>query len=130
VKAWSMAGLGMCLLALVTAGAPAGGQTIAALTISPASLDFGERAVGSEGQPAIITISNPTNAAIKIKDVLLSGIDFAETNDCGQSLAAGGSCTVRVFFKPAISGQRIGNLVITGSDSGRPHFVAVVGTGK
>jgi Transmembrane protein 131-like N-terminal len=131
VKAWLIAGLGICLLTLVTACPPARGQSVpASLVISPASLDFGDHVVGSESQPVTIMISNSTKATIKIKDVLISGIDFTQSSDCGQSVPPGASCTLQVFFKPAISGQRIGNLVITGSDSGSPHFVAVVGTGK
>jgi hypothetical protein len=131
VKARLMASLGFCLVALAAASDPAGGQTVpAALAISPANLDFGEHAVGSENQPMTVTVSNPTNAAIKLQNVFVSGIDFSNKTDCGQGLAPGASCTVQIFFKPAISGQRVGSLVITGSDSGSPHFVALVGTGK
>ncbi len=131
LKAWLIGVIGACFLALTGAGELARCQAApASLAISPASLDFGDLAVGSQSQPATITISNPTNEAITLKDVLLSGIDFSEKTDCGQSLAAGAGCTIQVFFKPAIAGPRAGNLNITGSDSGSPHFVAVVGTGK
>jgi len=131
VKACLIAVFGICLVGLAATSDLARSQAVpASLAISPANLDFGDRAVGSEGQSATITVSNPTNATIKLQDVLLSGIDFSEKNDCGQSLAPGASCTVQVVFRPAISGPRTGNLNIAGSDSGSPHFVAVIGTGK
>src|SRR5260370_20844934 len=45
-----------------------------------------------------------TSLFIELKDVLLSGIDFSEKTDCGQSLAAGAGCTIQVFFKPPLAG--------------------------
>ena len=131
MKAWPIGVTVVCFAVLATTSEPAGGQTVAgSLAVSPASLDFGEIAVGSQSQPITITISNPGSAPITLQDVLLSGMDFSETTDCGQSLAPGASCTMQVSFKPVIPGQRVGNVAITGTDSGSPHFVAVVGTGK
>ena len=131
MKAWLIGLFGVCFVALAITGDLASGQTVrGSLAVSPASLDFGELAVGSQSQPITITISNPGSAPIKLQDVLLSGMDFSETTGCGQSLAPGASCTMQVSFKPVIPGQRVGNVAITGTDSGSPHFVAVVGTGK
>jgi hypothetical protein len=131
LKAWLSASLGICLLGFATTSDLAGGETPAvSLATSPASLDFGDQAVGSQSQLRTITISNPSTADIRLGNVLLSGIDFSQKTDCGPTLAAGASCAVQVLFKPVISGPRMGNLVITGSDSGSPHFVAVLGTGK
>ncbi len=130
MKAW-MGIICICCLALAATSDPARGQTVpGSLAVSPASLDFGELEVGAQGQPMTVTINNPGSAAVVLEDVLLSGMDFSETTDCGQSLAPGASCTMRVSFKPVIPGQRIGNVDITGLDSGSPHFVALVGTGK
>jgi hypothetical protein len=131
VKTGLIGVIGICLVALAVTGDSARGQNVPApLAVSPASLDFGEHALGSESQPQTITISNPGNAAVALEDVLLSGMDFAEKNDCGKSLAPGASCTMQVSFKPVISGPRIGNVDITGLDSGSPHFVALTGTGE
>jgi hypothetical protein len=106
-------------------------QTVAgSLAVSPAGVDFGEQALGSESQPMTITIRNPGSATVRLEDVLVSGMDFSERTDCGGSLAPGANCTIQVYFKPVIPGQRIGNVDITGSDSDSPHFVALSGTGK
>jgi Abnormal spindle-like microcephaly-assoc'd, ASPM-SPD-2-Hydin len=123
--------MGTCFLALATTGEIAHGQSAAPpLVISPARVNFDQQAVGSQSQPMTVTISNPTHATIKLEDILLSGMDFSEKTDCAQSLAPTASCTIHMFFKPVIPGPRIGNLDITASDSGSPHFVAVIGTGK
>jgi hypothetical protein len=122
---------GICFLTLAVTSDRARGQNVPApLVISPASLDFGVHALGSESEPQTITISNPGDATVTVEDVLLSGMDFSEKTDCGKTLVPAASCTVQVSFKPVIPGQRIGNVDITGLDSGSPHFVALIGTGK
>jgi hypothetical protein len=100
------------------------------LTLSASSLDFGQQAVDLQSQPTILTISNPTAAVIQLKDFLVTGIDFTEQSDCSQSLAPAEHCAIKIFFKPVILGQRIGNISITGSDPSSPHFVALTGVGK
>jgi len=129
MNAWLNAVFVVCLLAPATGGA-ADAQTVpGSLAITPASLDFGENAVGSQSQSLTITISNPGIVPVRL-DVLVSGIDFSEKTDCELSLAPGVSCTMQVSFKPVVPGARVGNVDISGSDSGSPHFVALVGTGK
>jgi hypothetical protein len=131
VKTWLTGAFGVCFIALLTTGDLARSQNISApLVVSPASLDFGAHPLGSESGPRTITISNPGTAIIPLEDVLLSGMDFSEKTDCGKTLAPGASCTMQVSFKPVISGSRAGNVDITGTDSGSPHFVALTGTGK
>ena len=131
MKTWLIGAFGVCFIALVVTGDLARGQNVPApLVVSPASLDFGAHALGSESEPQTITISNPGNATVALEDVLLSGMDFSEKTDCGKTLAPGASCTMQVSFKPVIPGQRVGNVDITGLDSGSPHFVALTGTGE
>ena len=101
----------------------------AELQISPGSVDFGEAQVDSDSPPQI-TLSNPTKSNISMQQVITSGIDFSEKHDCGQRLAPGAQCTIQLSFKPAISGPRIGNLDVMGSDPASPHFIALTGIGK
>jgi hypothetical protein len=99
------------------------------LQLSPAKIDFGEAAVGSENPPRTITLSNATKSSITMEQIITAGIDFSQKNDCGQTLAPGVQCTIQVFFKPATSGPRIGNLDVMGSDPASPHFIALNGIG-
>jgi len=102
----------------------------AGLQVSTSKIEFGEMAVDSQGPAQTVTLSNPTQSKIMLTEILTSGIDFSEKHDCAQILDPSAQCTVQIFFKPAISGSRNGNLVITGSDPASPHFIALTGTGK
>jgi hypothetical protein len=102
---------------------------ITGLQISATRIDFGEAAVDSDSSPHSLTLSNPTKSNIALEQIIPSGIDFSQKNDCGQTLAPSGQCTIQVFFKPATSGPRIGNLGVTASDPASPHFIALNGIG-
>ncbi len=99
------------------------------LQVSAANIDFGEAAVDSESPAHTLTLTNSTKSNITMEQIIASGIDFSQKNDCGQTLAPGAQCTIQVFFKPAISGSRLGNLNVTGSDPSSPHFIALNGIG-
>ena len=75
-----------------------------------------------------VTVSNTGNGAAAISSITASG-DFAQTNTCGSSLAAGASCTVNVTFTPTASGARTGTLSIASNAPGSPATVALSGTG-
>ena len=98
------------------------------VSLSPASLTFGNQAPGSASQAQTVTLSNTGNAALSIAGIAATG-DFAETNNCGTSLAALGNCSINVTFTPAASGTRTGNLSITDNATGSPHTVTLTGTG-
>ena len=97
--------------------------------ISAATIDFGKAAVDSESPPHALTLTNPTKSNIVMEQIIASGIDFSQKNDCGQTLAPGAQCTIQLFFKPAISGSRTGNLDVMCSDPASPHFIALNGIG-
>ena len=114
---------------LAGSGSSLQADTSSGLQISPASIDFGEDALHSDSPPQNITLSNPTKSPIALEQIIASGIDFSQKNDCGPSLAPGAQCRIQVSFTPVISGPRTGNLSIAES-SGNSHFVALNGTGK
>src|ERR1700723_2071246 len=51
--------------------------------------------------------------------------DFAETNNCGSSVPAGGSCTIKVTFPPQATGQRSASLAVSDDGGGSPQNVAL-----
>jgi len=55
--------------------------------------------------------------------------DFAQTNNCGTSVATGASCTFTVTFTPTASGNRSATLNITDNAGGSPQQVNLAGTG-
>ena len=68
-------------------------------------LTFPAQQVGSAGMALTATLSNPGNAPLPISGITISGanaMDFTQTNTCGTSLAAAGSCTISVAFIPRL----------------------------
>ncbi len=87
------------------------------LRMSPgAGLDFGTQAVGQTTNPLAITLFNdpkdPNSQTVNFTGNLVRG-DYFETDDCGASLAPGGSCTLTITFTPKIVGYDPGTLTIT-----------------
>jgi hypothetical protein len=108
---------------------PSGGTTSSAtLSTSPSSLTFGSTTVGATSGTQTVTVSNTGTAAAAVSGVSVTG-DFAQTNTCGSSLAAGASCSVSVTFHPTASGPRTGTLTVTSNATNSPTNVALSGTG-
>ena len=100
----------------------------ASLSTSPASLTFGSTTVGAASAAQTVTVSNTGGAAAGVSSVGVSG-DYAQTNTCGTSIAAGGSCTVSVTFHPTVTGTRTGAVTVTGNATNSPTSVSLTGTG-
>ncbi len=96
------------------------------VTASPSALDFGSVATGATSPAQTVTVSNPTSAAAAVSAVSTGG-DFAQTNTCGSSIAANGSCTVAVTFRPTATGARTGSLTVNAG--GISNTVSLAGTG-
>ncbi|MDN3356686.1 choice-of-anchor D domain-containing protein [Actinomadura sp. DC4] len=96
------------------------------ISISPTAVGFGTVATGSTSPAQSVTVTNSGTAAAPVGSIATTG-DFAQTNTCGSSIAAGGSCTVSVKFTPTATGSRTGNLSITAS--GITNSVPLSGTG-
>jgi hypothetical protein len=99
--------------------------------VSSSSLTFTALMVKSTSNPQAVTLSNTGNMALSVAGITISG-DFAQTNNCGSSVAAGGSCTINVTFAPTAGGSRTGALTITDNNdnsTGSTQTVALTGTG-
>lgn len=97
-----------------------------AITVTPASLVFGAVGVGSTTTTQAVTISNSGGSTVAIALTVSSG--FTQTNNCGGSVAANGSCVVQVQFSPTALGVAYGQLTVTPSASS-PVAVALRGGG-
>ncbi|WP_246143800.1 choice-of-anchor D domain-containing protein [Actinacidiphila oryziradicis] len=96
------------------------------VTATPSALNFGSVATGSTSAAQTVTVSNPTGSAAPLSSISASG-DFAQTNTCGSSIAANGSCTVTVKFTPTAAGTRTGSLTVNAG--GTTNTVSLSGTG-
>jgi hypothetical protein len=107
-------------------GATAGGS--ATLTATPASLTFPGTATGATSAAQSVSVQNTGTASASVSSIAATG-DFAQTNTCGSSIAAGGSCSVSVMFKPAATGTRSGTLTIASNATNPTLTVPLSGTG-
>jgi hypothetical protein len=108
------------------------GTSVPTVTVSPASVTFPDQAVGTTSDTQLVTISNTGTVVLNKTSILLSGgnrTDFAQTNNCGATLAAGASCTVSVTFTPSASGSRSTTLTITDNASPGTQTVPLSGNG-
>ena len=112
-------------VALTGTGASAGTAT---LTASPTSLTFASTNVGSTSAAQTVTVQNTGTVAATVSGTSVTG-DYAQTNTCGSSIAAGASCTVSVTFHPTATGTRTGSLTVSSNASNPTLSVALSGTG-
>ena len=111
-----------------------GGGGGPAVSLTPTSLKFPKILVGKTSAPKKVTVKNTGTATLNITSIATSG-DFArkagpKKTDCGTTLAAGATCTVRVTFTPKQTGVRTGNLTFTDNAPDSPQNVPLTGTGK
>ena len=104
-------------------GTPAG-----AVSLTPASLDFGQVEVGTTSAPLQIQAGNSSGVAIPISSVAISSPFKILSNACGTTaLAANSSCQVQVEFAPTQAGAAAGTLTFT--DGAGTQTVALNGIG-
>jgi len=96
------------------------------VTASPSALSFGSVVTGTTSAAQTVTVSNPTGSAAAVSSIAATG-DFSQTNTCGSSIAANGSCTVSVKFAPTATGGRTGTLTVNAG--GVTNTVSLTGTG-
>jgi hypothetical protein len=102
------------------------------VTLTPTSLTFPKRTVGTTSPAKNIRVLNSGNAILNISDITASG-DFAlapSAKPCGSTLAVGKSCKIAVTFTPTQTGTRTGDVTITDNAPNSPQQVPLTGTGK
>jgi hypothetical protein len=99
------------------------------VSLTPNSLQFAANAVNSTSQPQTVLLRNMGSAALSISSITATG-DFAQTNDCGNTVAEAGSCTISVTFTPTAQGASSGSIAVADDASGTPHMIALSGVGE
>jgi hypothetical protein len=111
----------------------------ASLAFSPAAVDFGGVALGSETPALVLTLTNRGAASLVPARFVLNGAtpyDFRGElgnagGDCGtgRAIAAGASCTLSLYFRPQAAGARSATLVIDAPQLATLAFVPLYGVG-
>jgi hypothetical protein len=92
------------------------------ISVTPASLDFGDINVGATSTAQTITVENVGNADLKIGTLSTSSTEFVLQHDLcsGKTLAASANCTVDVIFKPASAEPKDEALSVPSNDTKTP----------
>ena len=98
-------------------------------SLSSTALTFSTTRLTTKSAAKSVTLSNKGNSILNITSIGVTG-DFAQTNTCAATLAAGSTCTVSITFSPTATGTRSGTLtVIDDSVSGSTQTASLTGTG-
>ena len=106
-----------------------GSSSAPSVSLSPASLEYSAQAVGSTSQPQTVLLRNMGSSILSILSIKISA-DFAETDNCGSSVPAAGSCAFSVTFIPAAGGLRSGSILVQDNAAGSPHLINLNGSGS
>ncbi|MGO9636909.1 MAG: choice-of-anchor D domain-containing protein, partial [Terracidiphilus sp.] len=113
------------------------GSTPVVTLSSPASLTFASTTVGTTAEAQTITLFNTGNGALILSGtglgITINGANansYSQTNTCGASVAAGGSCAITVTFSPAASGTLNAAVSIAANADEITQTVPLSGTGS
>ena len=101
--------------------------SIPLVSFSNYKMSFPAQAIGSTSPPTVVTLKNIGSSTLSLTGFLLSGTEFAQTNDCPTTLAAAASCSISVTFSPSSSGNHSGSLSLSDDANDSPQVVQLVG---
>jgi len=108
------------------------GTGIPTVTLAPSNLYFGDQQAGTTSPPQQVTLTNYGTQALTIYGIYISGKqarNFGQTNDCGATVAVGGSCTISVTFSPVNQWWKAATLEVKDDGPPSPQTVALSGIG-
>lgn len=97
------------------------------VTLTPASLSFGQVPDNSTSASLPVQFTNPGSAAVPISSVSVTTSFDIASNSCGVSIAADSSCQIEIAFAPTQTGPATGLLTFT--DGAGTQTVQLSGTG-
>jgi len=98
------------------------------IALFPSTVTFGNQTVGTTSPAQLVSLTNIGADTLNIAGIVAAG-DFSQVNNCGTSVASGGSCAVAVSFAPTAAGSRTGTISVVDDAPGSPHTVSLTGTG-
>jgi hypothetical protein len=100
------------------------------VSLSAASLNFGNQAIGATSAPQSITVTNTGTADLHVGTLVPTGEFSLSNNNCnGATVTAGNNCTFDVTFSPLSAGPRTGSVSIPSDAATSPDSVSLDGTG-
>jgi uncharacterized repeat protein (TIGR03803 family) len=88
---------------------------------------------GCSAPPQTMTLTNTGSTPLSITGITIGGRNagnFYQTNTCGTSVGAGGSCTITVHFVGSLCGTYTAIMLVYDNGGGSPQTVSLMGTVK
>jgi len=98
------------------------------LALGPASLIFGNQVINTTSPAQTMVVLAAGSQPLTISGIAASS-GFSQTNNCGSSVSAGGTCTISVTFTPTTAGTVNGTVTITDNGPNSPQSFSLSGTG-
>jgi len=89
-------------------------------------LAFPVQLIDTTSKPRTVKLTNTGLSAISVTTIKASG-PFESASTCGNSVAAGASCTISATFTPSKYGLQKGVVTIVDSASSKPQYVELTG---
>lgn len=106
-------------------------QTTPQPTVSAPCFAITGQTVGKTSNPVTTTLSNLGPGTLTINSITVTGSnasEFAQTNTCGSSLAAGTSCKISITFTASVAKiPQVASILINDNAAGGPQSVALFG---
>ncbi|MGB2900053.1 MAG: choice-of-anchor D domain-containing protein [Candidatus Acidiferrum sp.] len=99
------------------------------VTLSAISLSFAAQVVGGTSPGQSVTLATSGSGTLAIVSISTTTSDFGASNNCGNSVAGGATCTITVTFTPTAAGGRAGTLVIASNAANGTQMVSLSGPG-
>ena len=104
-------------------------SAVGTLVLTPASVDFGDVAVGA-GQARTITLGNSGSGTVTVSEAQAVGSAFSVSGiPLPLVLVGGGSATFSVSFAPVAGGSVAGSVTLVSNASNAPNFLSLTGNG-
>ena len=97
-------------------------ESFTGISLSRSTLKFDAVPVGVQAPPQILVVTNTGATPLLISGAETTG-DYSLLDSCGDSVAVGTSCELRITFLPTASGPRTGTFLIYDNAPGAPHAV-------
>ncbi len=110
---------------------PLSGTGIMDVAATPASVGFGNQGIGEQSAAHTVTVKNNEHQAVTLYSISTSLADYSTTTTCPLSpntLGAQATCSISVFFTPAVAGSRKATLSVTDNAENNPT-VSLAGNG-
>jgi FG-GAP-like repeat/Protein of unknown function (DUF1573) len=99
------------------------------VNFSPSSpMSFPSQLINTTSGPQTVKLTNTGTATLSISSIKTSG-RFQSTSTCGNSVAAGASCSISATFSPLKPDQQTGLITIVDSASSKPQVIEMTGLG-